>query len=141
MNVVPFEAEHINQLELQDAQSYLSAIVSSDQAEALVGDWAFSAMEDGRPIASAGVILLWQGRGMAWAFISKYAVNNKFLQVHRAVKRFLDGCYLQRIEMTVDCEFEQAHRWAHMLGFHMECARMRSYRPDGGDCALYARVR
>ena len=42
--------------------------------------------------------------------------------------------------MTVDCEFEQGHRWAKMLGFTMEAERMRAYRPDGGDVALYARV-
>jgi len=56
------------------------------------------------------------------------------------VKRFLDGCYLHRIEMTVDCDFPQGHRWAKMLGFTMEAERMRGYRPDGGDCALYARL-
>jgi hypothetical protein len=86
MKVVPFEAKHIEQLELQNAQGYLSALVSKEHAEALVGDWAFTAIDDGKPIAAAGVIPVWQGRGMAWAFISKYAVNTKFLLVHRAVK-------------------------------------------------------
>ena len=78
---------------------------------------------------------------MAWAYISNAAAKERFLSVHRAVSRFLDMCYLQRIEMTVDCEFEEGHRWARMLGFNMEAERMVAYRPDGGDCSLYARVR
>jgi hypothetical protein len=77
---------------------------------------------------------------MAWAFIAKTDPKN-FLKGHRAVKRFLDGCYTQRIEMTVDCDFPEAHRWAKMLGFTMECERMKYYSPDGRDCALYARIR
>ena len=141
MEVIPFQAKHIQQIELQGEQEYLSKYVNKQHAEALVGDWAFTGIVNGVPVAAAGVIPMWQGRGMAWAYISKHAMAHSFIPVHKAVKRFLDQCYLHRIEMTVDCEFAEGHRWAHMLGFRLEAVRMRGYRPDGGDCALYARVR
>jgi ribosomal protein S18 acetylase RimI-like enzyme len=142
MNVISYTAEHLHQVDLQGAQAYLSDWVTPDMAAALENEtWSFTAMQDnGVPLGCAGVLNMWQGRGIAWAYLSKYAAEEKFLQVHRAVLRFLDAFYLQRIEMTVDCEFEQGHRWAKMLGFTMEAERMRAYRPDGGDVALYARV-
>lgn len=141
MNVVPFKAADLHAIDLQEGQAYLSSWITPDQAYALEQtDWAYTAIVDNAPIACAGVIPMWQGRGLAWAYLSKQAARENFLGVHRAVSRFLEACYLQRIEMTVDCEFEQGHRWARMLGFEMEAECMRAYRPDGGDCALYARV-
>jgi hypothetical protein len=132
----------LEQVCLQEGQAYLSNWITPQQASALENEtWAFTAMQDnGVPLGCAGVVHMWQGRGMAWAYLSKYAAEEKFILVHRAVRRFLSACYLQRIEMTVDCDFEPGHRWAKMLGFKMEAERMRAYRPDGGDCALYARI-
>ena len=141
IETVEYKASHIDDMKLQKDQQYLASWLSPEQAKALEEGWAYTAIEDGVPLAIAGVIPMWQGRGMAWAYISSDAVNTKFIAVHKAVKRFLDGCYLNRIEMTVDCDFIQGHRWAKMLGFELEAERMRGYRPDGGDCALYARVR
>lgn len=142
MRIAEYKAEHLHAVDLQDGQSYMSNWVTPEMALSLESEtWAFTAMDDdGTPLGCAGVINVWQGRGMAWAYLSKRATQDKFLFVHRAVARFLEGCYVKRIEMTVDCEFEQGHRWAELLGFQMEAERMRAYRPDGGDVALYARV-
>jgi hypothetical protein len=137
--VVPFKAEHLAAIKLQGMQAHLSEWVSHDQAKALEISPGYTAMVDEEPIGSAGILNMWHGRAMAWAFISQTGPSN-FLKGHRVVKRFLDGCFIQRIEMTVDCDHEEAHRWAKMLGFHMECERMKHYSPDGRDCALYARI-
>ena len=139
MIVVPFNYEHLTRLELQSAQAYLSGWVTEEQGRALEEHPSYTAFVDDTPILAAGIIKQWQGRAMAWAFIADAGAEH-FIGVHRAVKRFLDGCYIQRIEMTVDCDFEAAHRWARALGFSMEAERMVSYAPDGRDCALYARV-
>jgi len=141
MEVVPFKAHHLTEIDLQCGQQYLSAFITPSQGHALEAqEWSFTGVVNGIPLASAGVIPMWMGRGMCWAYLSDHARGSKFLAVHRAVKRFLEGVYVQRLEMTVDTDFEPGHRWAEMLGFEMECAKMRAYRPDGGDCALYARV-
>jgi|TARA_R110000803_G_scaffold49990_4_gene103893 hypothetical protein len=137
--VVPFKAAHLGAIRLQAAQMYLSEWVSNEQGEALEQAPSYTALEDGVPICAAGVIPIWTGRAMAWSFISDVGPTN-FLKCHRAVKRFLDGCFVQRIEMTVDCNHPEAHRWARLLGFTMEAKRMKAYAPDGHDCALYSRV-
>jgi len=137
--IVPFKAAHLGAIRLQEAQMYLSNWVSEEQGEALAESPSYTALEDGIPICAAGVFPIWTGRAMAWSFISNVGPTN-FLKCHRAVKRFLDNCFVQRIEMTVDCDHPEAHRWAKLLGFTMEAERMKNYAPDGHDCALYARV-
>ena len=142
MDVVEYKAEHLARLDVQDDQVHHLRLVSGEQAAALVnGDWAQSCVEGERVYGCAGIIPLWPGRAIAWSYISIYATGSKFLAVHRAVLRRLDTCYIKRIEMTVDCGFEQGHRWAELLGFVMEAPHMAGYLPDGTDCALYARIR
>lgn len=142
MDVVDFKAEHIKQLDVQDAQRYLTPYMTEEEAVALERpDWSHTCIDGNRILGCAGIIPLWPGRALAWSYISVHTTGSKFLAVHRAVQRRLDNCYIKRIEMTVDCDFEEGHRWAELLGFVMEAPRMEAYRPDGGACALYARVR
>jgi hypothetical protein len=139
MDIIPFEAEHLEQIVLQDAQAYLSGWVSETQGLALERTPSFTGVVNGIPVGAAGIIPQWKGRAIAWAFISEMGPT-KFLAIHRGTQRFLDQCYIQRIEMTVDADWPAAHRWANLLGFKMEAERMSAYSPDGNDCSLYARV-
>jgi len=140
IDVVPFKAEHLAAIQLQSAQAYLSDWVSEAQCKALEEqDASYTALYEGKPIAAAGMIPQWQGRTLCWAFIGE-VTQAQFLAVHRATKRIIDGNYCKRLEMTVDCDFVQAHRWARMLGFKMEAPVMEAYNPNGGNCSLYARV-
>ena len=139
MQVVPFQADHLEQLPLQDSQMHLSGWVSEEQGIVLEGSPSYTAIHDGEPIAVAGILPCWHGRAIAWAFLSDIGPRD-FLMIHRAVERFLDNCGFNRVEISVDCDFPAAHRWARLLGFEMEANCMRGYGPDGRDCALYARL-
>lgn len=141
MNVVRYKAEHLHEIDLQDGQAYLSNWITPDLAASLetVGH-GYTGFEGDTPMGCAGILPVWQGRAIAWAYLSKHVTRANFIEVHNIVARFLETCYIQRIEMTVDCDFKQGHRWARALGFVKEADRLRAYRPDGGDCALYARV-
>ena len=148
MNIVPYKAEHLLKFRLQPAQLYLAAWTTEDHAHAVemavetnMG-WAFTGVDDdGKILGCAGVNLMWPGRGLAWSYLSR-EVGRYFPKVHRAVLRFMNGCPVHRIEATVDAGFAEGHRWVTMLGFVQETPKpMRGYRPDGGDCYLYARVR
>lgn len=154
MIVTDFKAEHLTRLRLQPAQEYLYAMTTEATGEAVEAalhaglGWAYTALDtDGTVLGCGGVLVQWQGRGLAWSYISCVG-GAKFVAVHRAVKRFFDVCHLHRIEATVDEGFEEGHRWMAMLGFELETRDeyggpkpMRGYRPDGGACYLYARVR
>ena len=140
IDVVPFKAEHLAVMRLQDAQAHLSEWITKEQGEALEALDSYTAMHNGVPVGAAGIIPQWEGRSLAWSFLTQTGPKH-FLAVHRAVKRALDACDVRRLEMTVDCDFPQAHRWARMLGFYMECERMTHYSPDGRDSSLYVRIR
>ncbi|KAF7958209.1 hypothetical protein AWV80_01170 [Cupriavidus sp. UYMU48A] len=77
----------------------------------------------------------------AWAVIAADIGGSGMLALTRAVRRGMDVCTAQRIEVEVDSYFPQAHRWVQMLGGFEWEGRMRKYTPDGRDCDRYARVR
>lgn len=141
MDVVPYKAEHLIAIALQERQQYLGPFIDEALAETLeVDGWSWTGIQDGEVLACSGVQMIWKDRGLAWAYLSEHA-GAHFLNIHRAVKNFLDTCGVRRVEMTVDCRFHQAHRWAGMLGFQMEAGRLKAYTPNGDDVSLYARVR
>ena len=110
--VTPFKSAHFAAIQLQTAQMYLSEMVTQEHIDVLERAPSYTALLDGKPIGAAGVIPIETGRALAWSFI----------------------------EMTVDCDFPEAHRWAKMLGFTMEEEHTTAHVPAGHDCALYARV-
>lgn len=143
MNIVAFRPEHVRALELQQAQRYFAGEVSGleyGQVLASSGQ-AFTALDGDRVIACSGCVEIWDNRAMAWALVSKDA-GRHMLGVHRAVSGFLSAAKWRRIEATVDVGFDAGMRWMALLGFHQETREpMRAYRPDGGDCYLFARVK
>jgi len=139
MKIVDFEAKHLMSIKLQDAQRYEGSCIDQVLADQIVGSYAFTALEGDDVVGCGGIAELYTGRGLCWTYISQSAKPRNFLMVHRAVQAAIKNCPIKRLEMTVDCEFSQGHRWANQLGFTLETSRMRHYRPDGGDCAMYVR--
>lgn len=140
IEIVPFKAEHLDQMKVQERQKGVLEFVSKDGLRTLEQFNSWSGMVGERCVAFAGVIPYGDGRGLAWAYLAE-DVGKEFIGVTKAIKRYLDLVDYRRIEMAVDCQHEQAHRWAKMLGFVKECDRMKNYTVDGRDCALYARVK
>lgn len=141
MNVIPFRAEHLDLLDLQEGQKYLREFLPLALRKALEGEHSYTAFANGQVVACAGLAPQWENRAIAWAYLADGLGAPLMLQLHRAVQRFLEVAPFDRIEATADVEFEQGHRWLRMLGFKLEAPCMPKYRPDGGDSSLYARVR
>lgn len=143
ITVERFKGEHLLRLDEQGATAYLRPYFRDESIKALEHSaFAYTAFskETNRVLGCGGVYEFWKDRGEAWAILSKNC-RKEFIAIHNATKRFFDLCSIRRIEVTVDCNFNNAHRWARSLGFQMEAERMRAYHPNGTDCALYARVR
>lgn len=143
MIITRFKASHLARLELQEAQSYFGSDISKpDYAATLEGTGGgFTGMVDGRVIACAGCSEVWQGRAIAWALLSKDA-SKHMMALHRAVHGYLKAAQYQRIEAWVDEGFEPGERWLQMMGFKRETPEpMQGFRPDGGACFLYSRVK
>lgn len=139
MNVIPFDPEHLQHLELQDAQQYMVSHICVQYLKALqaVGP-AASAEVDGRILACAGVAFQGFNMGVLWAFVSKDA-GRHFVKLDRCVRRLLSITNLKRIEATTEVSFNQGCRWLTLLGFENE-GRMRAYGPTGEDHYRFARV-
>lgn len=142
VNVVPFEPSHLDDFKFQKMQAYLSSQITPELAVNIAREGeAFTAESEDKILACAGIFPMWQGRYIAWAYISRYAIRH-MVGVHRAVLSFLDNCSASRVEATVDEGFEAGHKWMKMLGFSLETPfPMRNYRPGGGNSFLYARVK
>ena len=98
---------------------------------------SWTAAIDGAPICCGGTIEQWKGRHQAWMCMTKLTAPH-MLAITRAVRKNLRGIK-GRVEMTVREDFEQGHRWAHMLGFERE-ALFRQYGPEGEDHVGYVRL-
>ena len=143
MIITAFRPEHVRALELQDAQQYFAGhMTGAEYGRALAqSGQAFTALDGDRVIACSGCVEIWDNRAMAWALISRDA-GRHMVGIHKAVAGFLAGAKWRRIEATVDVGFNAGMRWMALLGFKQETTEpMRAYRPDGGDCYLFARVK
>lgn len=141
MQVVPYRAEHLDRLDLQEGQRYLTAHLPAELRKSLEGDFSFTLLDGDEVICCAGLCEIWKGRALCWAYLADNIAPRRFAVLHKKVQRFLEVAPFDRIEATVDAGFEQGHRWVRLLGFQLEAPCMRRHRPDGGDSALYARVR
>lgn len=137
----PFKAEHILGLQVQDAQKWTTEFLDLQQLRALEGDRSTTLWENGKPILCTGVAAYWHNRGMVWSFVGSNVTRHNFLEVHNLGQQFIDSLPFDRLELYVDVDFRAGHRWAKALGFEMECERMKKFQVNGGDCALYAKVR
>lgn len=139
--VVPFKSEHLQELLKEDAVAYLRPFFSEDTTKDMERSIHINSIEmNGKIVFSGGVSVYWEGRGEAWAFFDSTCRRN-FVPVFRTVKAWIDSCPIKRIEAAVDVSDLTAHRWVQLLGFKMEAPFMKSFRPDGGDCSLYSKVK
>jgi len=139
VNVIPFDPDHIREMQLQDQQARIVSLATVQYLRVLkhMGPCA-SAEVDGRIIACAGVALEPYGSGTLWSFISRDA-GKHFIVLDRAVRRMLSIPNVRRIDATTEAGFSQGCRWLEMLGFEFEGV-MRKYGPDGSDHVRYAKV-
>lgn len=140
MEIKPFKASHLYDLQLQDAQAMFYERFSPQYGHALeTAGNGWTAFYDGHPVACAGLVEQWEGRALAWALIAKDA-GPHFVRITRAVRRALDVAQWRRVEAHVDAEFAAGIRWAEMLGFSVE-SKMRAFTPEGRDAFMFARIR
>lgn len=140
LKITLYKAEHLLALSLQEAQASAKKNITPENAKALEETTAFTAMADGKPLACAGIVQHWGGRYEVWSYLSLGVNPALFRKLHLAAKQVLSVHKGRRLEMYVDPNFMNAHRWAKALGFKLETPRLEKYWPDGRDAALYVRI-
>ncbi len=140
ITLVPYKAEHLSRLTLQPAQEHLRPYLTEENLKLMEGDDSYTMLEDGVPIFCGGVVELWQNRGVMWCYIG--GVSRKgFIGIHNITKQYIDLFPQKRLEFYVDENFENGHRWARALGFHLEAPRMEAFTISGSASSMYALIR
>jgi hypothetical protein len=126
---------------MQDAQQWVTQYTNIGALRELENDTAVTLWEDGVPILCTGCMPYWENRAMVWSYVSKGVTRRNFLEIHNLGRQWIESLPHRRLEAYVDCDFEAGHRWAKAMGFEMETARMKAFQINGGDCAMYAKVK
>ena len=141
VHVIPFEAKHFYDIDVQPAQAYVREYVSREHIESLEKLNSYTAVtDDGKLLMCFGFVEIFPSRALMWGFLSATS-GAHMTAMTRIGKYLLEQIPHRRVEIEVDCEFEQGHRWARILGFELEIMRLKCFRLDGGDSALYSVVR
>lgn len=141
MRTIPYKAEHLKNLQLQDAQVEASKLISYEHQKALENEHAYTFVDDGEILLCAGVMPLWPQRAVIWSYFSRNA-GRKMLAIIRVTVSILDEMPFDRIESAVEENFSQGHRFNKLIGFKLETPEpMQKYFPTGSAAFLYSRVK
>ena len=147
--LVKLEPWHLKAIDIQEKQKYFEAKCNDAQFRvALAQQGGVTGLLDFGPNAApkivgiAGIIPYEEGVGMGWSVLStefpKYA-----LRCTREIKRYCAEklrTTFHRIEIQTDAQFQQANRWAEMLGFEFESVRKQG-SPFRQDMNVYVMLR
>jgi len=136
----PFLATHLTTMAVQDAQRWTMRYLSDAILMQLETQNSNTVFKNGKPILCGGVITQRPDYGILWSFVGSDVTPHDFFHLHRLARLFIRSLPYRRLEMHVDCEFVNGHRWARALGFRCEAPRMRAFLLNGLDAALYARI-
>lgn len=140
MDVRLFHVKHLDQMRLQPSQAGRAHLLQGEEIREFLGQQeAYTAFVGDQPLAACGLMDIWPGRAMAWAFLDERA-GPHMLAITRSVRRFLDLKAPRRTELYVDAGFEAGYRWANLLGFERE-GFLRAFDVDGRNQVLYSRIR
>lgn len=139
IEVTPYRPEHLFLLRPQPAQRSALTSITPKHAESLAEHPSETVLHGDEVLLCGGVIPIWAGRAMVWAYVSADA-GPHMLPVTRATQRFLSDYAVPRMELYVEEEFENGHRWAHMLGFQIESPLALRFFPDGSAASIYVRL-
>lgn len=141
VSVEPFKTEDAFTLLEDPRLAHVRAYMTEERMAHLeTNNLSFSLKRDGKLLCIAGIAPLWPNVGEGWAIFAK-DVKENFLEIHKIVKKFIKESDFNRVQMTVKFGFYEGHRWARLLGFELECPRMKHYLPTGEDVSMYVVIK
>ena len=142
MRLIPFAPAHAEALladQLNDGCPEIADDWSAWIGDLVNPDMAFTGIENGHLIGSAGLIGIWPGVSEAW-FVGSWRLNTSAVAGARATRRKLNDLmrvhHLHRIQAVVRNDWPAARRFARWLGMKEE-GLMIMYGADKQD---YMRV-
>jgi hypothetical protein len=141
LTIVPYFPDHAIAIGYRIQRGQRETQVTPAKAQVFAqGLCAWTCLDgEGMPVCVAGVLPIWEGRGLAWALLA-WDAGPHMREITRATIAALDMCPCRRVELYAEVEFPQANHWAVMLGFEFE-AVLEQANPRGGDMNLYKRIK
>lgn len=137
--LVPFKAEHLLSLNNRDGRQFIDKYLDIERSSV-----AYTGMVEGKIIGCAGIIVAWDGVGMAWAAITP-AAEPHMIWVSKIIRRFMRDIIrahkLHRVEMVALADSQRNQRWAEFMGFSREGSVARQYTTDRRDMIRYEWVK
>lgn len=118
--IVPYTAQHHFLLSAKFGQAIGKA---QDRNIYQTGGPGYTLLYQGEGVGCAGVIILWQGVGDAWAFLGPDARKHlRAIQFYtrRGLAMVCQEYRLRRVQAHVFKDFTAARRWAERFGFKVE---------------------
>ena len=138
--IVPLDPMHFELLSLQPSQSGAELTCAKALALLAAGKAMTCLNAKGRVVACAGLMLLWEGRGMAWANFGA-VVRSNMTEIVRAMAHEIDESPFHRVEMYIaHPRRRQDTRLAELLGFRFECTA-KWFLPDKSDVDVFVWTR
>ena len=145
MRIVPFEIEHVEYLlanPLNDS-AYFPREFGAEAAAFAKNGFAFSGIENGHLIGSAGLVMFWPGVAEAWLLASEKIEVNKTKSaraVLRELKRLISENNLHRVQAITRSDKPELAKWTAFLRMRHE-GRMQKFGSDQQDYERWAWVR
>jgi len=140
VRTVPFAPAHLRSMRIQPRQRTFLDFVPAELAEQLADKPSITVIDGEEPLLCGGVIEMWPGRALCWAYFAE-GIRERMIAVVRAARRFIQDNAPARLEMDVERDHEEGHRLAPLLGFRLETECMPNYYPNGNAASLYVRIR
>ena len=112
IQVVPYEAKHALALDLQMHQQSTARFITLEYAKSLEGEFSYTVLLDGSPIAVGGIAKLWENRGFVWSMMDQCAGPHFVIITKVAKKAHAEGTtLLQAAEALGLLTAEQFAAW------------------------------
>lgn len=140
LNTIPFKAEHARAMRVQPRQAAWRDAVPDAHFKALELHASVTIVDGEEVLMCGGSIEVWPGRKVVWALMAD-GIKHRMLVCARITRRFLNAQFTGRLELDVERDHLEGHRFAQLLGFEKETDRLRSFYTGGLDGTMYVRVK
>ena len=135
--LVSFKPEHLVVM-----GGSIQGMITQEAIEIYKNNPSFTLLIDGKPVGLGGVIVLWQGVGEVWTYLTD-EILKKPIFLHKQTKKILaeitTHLKLKRIQASVLFDFDKGCKWLEKLGFTRESV-MPLYGANGETFVRYVRL-
>lgn len=107
----------------------------------LEGQFSWTTLADGVPVACGGVMTIFPRHFSAWVFLDIAKSRRHMLVITRHVKWGLDQLHDCRVSASTPVDFAEGRRWLEMLGFVVETPFLEKFGPNGADHVGYKLIK